>query len=817
MNAHTYRLPVARQLHHSSLIGARRILFSGGIIAWYNLYDSMLVAEVHPMFTAHHELTNRRPTLAFLSENANHESESLMLAGAVEAAERCDVNLLYFTHLENDEVMTPTSELSDTKARQRKLEQLTEQFDVDGVLFIGWSKKFNPEHLAELRQRLHHVPFMSIGKDFESIPSVLMDGGFYVEKITRHLINEHDCREIAFIAPWNNDARVISYDRVLEEFGIADERRIVRHESMTGWSIDTRMRKALSLLLDDRQVAVDAILVMTALDGQYMRDAILERGLRIPEDIALVCYENEPSLTFSKPSLTTIHYPFRELGYTGVETLVQLVRTGECPFITDVPGAILYRDSCGCTVNNVKPMRLDRPASFSKFASLEDAALTVGDTLRSLFPSIPLDYAGLVELFVGDVRGVRSGRFLDSLQKQILYLSDPIPAAGLAEMIDAFREQTIRYTSDDEAMILRAEELLFAARYVTKDRDNYDNILLHIDQMKKRGILDFIGKSLLSTYSIPSIMNTLESYMGWIQIPTNYLVTYNDKDNSFDSCRAIFAYHDHENRLRELGRDTSIRDIFGTFNRIRNRRFALIVMLMHVGEDHIGVSWMETGQCPGDIILTLGIQISTALKGSLLISESQSLVQQLSSEIELRKEKELQLAHYANSDALTRLYNRRFFYDTLNAETRGTAPFSLFFIDIDGFKKVNDTYGHDIGDALLVQISERIIANLGRHVLPVRHAALRDDRHTKAIFRHGGDEFIALIAGARQEQVAGHAQRLVASISEPYFLMNHTVNVSCSIGISRFPEQTRDPLQLVKLADIAMYRAKETGDGFEFY
>ena len=312
-------------------------------------------------------------------------------------------------------------------------------------------------------------------------------------------------------------------------------------------------------------------------------------------------------------------------------------------------------------------------------------------------------------------------------------------------------------------------------------------------------------------------MNTLESYMGWIQIPTNYLITYNDKDNSFDCCSAIFAYHNHENRLREFGEDRSIRDIFATFKKLRNRRFALMVMLLHVGEDQIGVSWMETGQCPGDIILTLGIQISTALKGSLLIAESQSLVQRLSSEIELRKEKELQLAYYANSDALTHLYNRRFFYDTLSAETNGTAPFSLFFIDIDGFKQVNDTYGHDIGDALLVQISERIIANLGDHVLPVRHAALRDDRHTKAIFRHGGDEFIALIRDARQEQVAGYAQRLVASIREPYVLMNHAVNVSCSIGISRFPQETRDPLQLVKLADIAMYRAKETGRGFDFY
>ncbi len=769
------------------------------------------------MFTAHHERATGRPTIAFLSENANHESESLMLAGAAEASERCDANLLYFTHLENDGVLMPAGGISDMKARHRKLERLTEQFNVDGVLFIGWSKRFNSEHLAGLSQRFDRIPFMSIGKDFESIPSVIMNGGLYVEKITRHLINEHGRREIAFIAPWNNDTRVDSYSRTLEEFGFADERRIVQYDDMKSWSIETRMRRVLSLLLEDRQVSIDAVLVMTALDGQYMRDAILERGLRIPEDIALVCYENEPSLTFSKPSLTTIHYPFKELGRAGVEALVQLIRTGECPFITDVPGAILYRDSCGCTVNNVKPMRLDRSVSFSKSLNLEDAALTVGDTLRGLFPLIPLDYAGLAEGFLGDVRGVRSGRFLDALQNQILYLSDPIPAAGLAEMIDAFREQTIRYTSDDEAMILRAEELLFAARYITKDRDHYDNILLHIDQAKKRGILDFIGKSLLSAYSIPSIMNTLESYMGWIEIPTNYLITYNDKDNSFDSCRAIFAYHDHENRLQEFGQDGSIRDIFGTFKRIRNRRFALIVMLMHVGEDQIGVSWMETGQCPGDIILNLGILISTALKGSLLIAESQSLVHRLSSVIELRRDKELQLAYYADSDALTRLYNRRFFYDTLGAETRGTAPFSLFFMDIDGFKKVNDTYGHDIGDVLLVQISERIIANLGKHVLPVRHAALRDDRHTMAIFRHGGDEFIALIAGTRQEQVAGLAARLVSSISEPYDLMNHTVNVSCSIGISRFPEQTRDPLQLVKLADIAMYRAKETGDGFEFY
>lgn len=774
------------------------------------------------MLTNNRELAIRRPTIAFLSENANHESESLMLAGAVEAAEHSDVNLLYFTHLENDEVLKQLSELQDPqialiKARQTKLEQLMEQFDVDGVLFIGWSNKLDPEHLGDLSIRLGDIPFLSIGKDFERIPSVLMNGGAYVEQISRHLVEDHDRRELAFISPWNNDARVNSFSRTLEEYGIGDDRRIVRHEEMTSWGVDTRMRKALSLLLDERKVPVDAILVMTAIDGQYMRDAILERGLRIPEDIALVCYENEPSLTFSRPSLTTIHYPFQELGYAGLENLAQLIRTGGCPFITEVPGAILYRDSCGCTVNNVKPMRLDRPTILTGATDPTEAATSVGDELRRMFPAIPLDYAHLIRLFLGDVRDVHSGRFLEALQKQILHLSSPIPAAGLTEIIEAFRERTLRYTGDNEAMIFRAEELLFAARYMTKDRDNYSSILQHIDQMKKRGILDFVGKSLLSTFSIPSILDTLESYMGWIQIPTNYLITYSSADNRFDACKAIMAYHDHENRLYEYERETSIREIFGTFNRIRDRRFALMVMLMHVGEDQIGVSWMETGRCPGDIILTLGIQISTALKGSLLLEESQSLVRRLTSEIELRKEKELELAYYADSDALTRLYNRRFFYDTLNAESKENSPFSLFFIDIDGFKQVNDTFGHDVGDVLLVQIAERIIDILGDYVLPVRHAVLHDDSHARAIFRHGGDEFIALIDGAWQEQVAKHAERLVASISEPYVIMNNSVHVSCSIGISLFPHATRDPMQLVKFADIAMYRAKETRGAYSFY
>jgi len=167
-----------------------------------------------------------------------------------------------------------------------------------------------------------------------------------------------------------------------------------------------------------------------------------------------------------------------------------------------------------------------------------------------------------------------------------------------------------------------------------------------------------------------------------------------------------------------------------------------------------------------------------------------------------------QLVYHARHDSLTTLPNRLFFSERLNEITRHAKRYNeqtaLLFIDLDRFKQVNDSLGHKIGDVLLKEVAVRISALT---------------RETDVLARVGGDEFIKILTNIEERQnAADAARRIIEEVSKPYMIENHELYVGASIGISIFPEDTQDPVQMQKYADLAMYYAKNRGGmRFQFF
>ncbi len=202
------------------------------------------------------------------------------------------------------------------------------------------------------------------------------------------------------------------------------------------------------------------------------------------------------------------------------------------------------------------------------------------------------------------------------------------------------------------------------------------------------------------------------------------------------------------------------------------------------------------------------------------------MVEKLTSEIHLRKEKEEQLTYIANHDQLTGLLNRYSFYQSIygiinsNADLAKKETFYLFFLDIDGFKQVNDLFGHDVGDLLLKEIAVRIKTVLNGYAYQMSHVSDRKDCQKPvidAIYRLGGDEFTAIIALQDKEKVKQIAAELLESIKKEYFIADHEIQISCSIGISIYPEDSTNGSILLKYADLAMYRAKGARGVYLFF
>jgi diguanylate cyclase (GGDEF)-like protein len=221
--------------------------------------------------------------------------------------------------------------------------------------------------------------------------------------------------------------------------------------------------------------------------------------------------------------------------------------------------------------------------------------------------------------------------------------------------------------------------------------------------------------------------------------------------------------------------------------------------------DQMWHTLLENGQWKGEIwnrrkngeIFPCIAQMSTIRSQNGTIQRFVSVFTDISE----RKEYEERLTHMAYFDALTRLPNRVLFMDRLRQSItlshRNRAQLALLFIDLDGFKEVNDTLGHDIGDLLLQEVARRLLESV---------------RDSDTVSRLSGDEFVVILqevnTQAPVEQVVG---KLLEGLNQPYLLNGCESRISGSIGIAISPGDGTDAEELLKRADEAMYQAKRQG------
>jgi diguanylate cyclase (GGDEF)-like protein/PAS domain S-box-containing protein len=190
-------------------------------------------------------------------------------------------------------------------------------------------------------------------------------------------------------------------------------------------------------------------------------------------------------------------------------------------------------------------------------------------------------------------------------------------------------------------------------------------------------------------------------------------------------------------------------------------------------------------------------------------------------DISERKQAEEQIRFLAYYDGLSKLPNRMLFMEKLSlaleSARRQNHTHAILFLDLDRFKRINDTLGHSVGDRLLQGVAERLRKCLRSSDTVARGGEPQSAADTVA--RLGGDEFIVSITDLnRGEDAAKVARRILDSLSEPFRLDEHEVVITASIGISVFPADGADVESLLKNADAAMYHAKDSGrNAFQFY
>ena len=179
----------------------------------------------------------------------------------------------------------------------------------------------------------------------------------------------------------------------------------------------------------------------------------------------------------------------------------------------------------------------------------------------------------------------------------------------------------------------------------------------------------------------------------------------------------------------------------------------------------------------------------------------------LSQEVMRRQALESKMKHMATHDELTGLANRSLMKSQMeNAiamHQRQGLKLAVLFIDLDGFKAINDQYGHDFGDQVLKQVSTRLESCV---------------RKSDTVCRFGGDEFVILLTSLNnKEESAFIAEKVIDVIAQPYEVDSHKAHLGSSIGIAVYPEDGDNDSELLKMADNLMYRVKSSGKNNYIY
>jgi diguanylate cyclase (GGDEF)-like protein len=217
-----------------------------------------------------------------------------------------------------------------------------------------------------------------------------------------------------------------------------------------------------------------------------------------------------------------------------------------------------------------------------------------------------------------------------------------------------------------------------------------------------------------------------------------------------------------------------------------------IVVLSNIADERLAVQSVQRG--------AQDFLVKDHVNGHMLLRSLRYAIE--------RKLMEERLHDLAHHDSLTGLANRKLFYDRLKAALasarRHELPLALLLLDLNEFKPVNDTYGHQVGDQLLQEVAHRVSDCV---------------READCVARMGGDEFTFIFADiSHAEDAAAAARKILEQMEQPYHVGGHELTMRASIGISLFPDDADHLEDLVRNADVAMYRAKkEKGNAYSFY
>jgi len=650
------------------------------------------------------------------------------------------------------------------------------------------------DQIAAFVQRYHSLPCVCLGVEIPGMSSLLMDNEVGMYTAVKHLIVAHERRKIAMIAgPTANpeaQARYRGFVRALAEQGMhVDARRM-------GFGDFNRASGGLAVaeIFDRRGLGlgeVDAIVCANDVMALGALDELDRRGIRVPRDLSLVGFDDLDFARYARVPLTTVRQPVTEQVRHAVRSLAGALHgTALLKRAITFETEFVRRRSCGCnTRSRERVLSWPSPGEAQDFAEVlrarqKNVVANLRQAAHSGFDFVPEDW---------------EERLFTAFLQQVAEPEAPALVNCVEDICYALlRRDSSVGTTHDVLLVLRRDALACVHDAATRGRI-YDLIqeallvssdMAAIAQAQQRGeLVALMGTvaeataAMLAAPSLDALGEAAAEHLPRLGIRAGAIALFTEPNLVTEESEATLMFGEKgrsEGPVRFPTRQIAPCGFL-------DGRSAVVVPLGFRGE-RLGLAALEFGAPDTMLYEELRLVLSSAVTGALLARA----VDQARREVE----------KLAITDPLTGLHNRRHLSERIRDEfvrmRRHPRSLSLALVDLDGFKQVNDRFGHEAGDRVLVTVAQRLRTGL---------------REVDIVARFGGDEFVILLPETNAAQACMVSGRILQNLSGQPIDEHGIVGATFGVATTDDDGLQIDADELLRRADHALLCGKRAGKG----
>jgi sigma-B regulation protein RsbU (phosphoserine phosphatase) len=595
--------------------------------------------------------------------------------------------------------------------------ELVGAFDLDGIIVSsGTLARRAAPMLGRFLERYRAIPLVSVSVEVDGLPSVLIDNVAGIRELTQHLIDVHGRRRIAFVRVDHpeGELRFAGYRAALGARGLPLDPELVVEGEFT-WEAGV---EAVRVLFDERKTSCDAIVASSDWIAIGALHALRQRGISVPDAVAITGFDDVDEARFSVPSITTVYQPVRELGAVACRLAVDRIQRRETPLVTKVRTRSEYRQSCGCGFSDYRSRSRHPPLLGTGLDGLERERVALELLLLEGVPELGEVLAGdwpaqLLEALSVDLRAKSRDRFLLVLRALLSRARDSKYLHFVQRAISSLFLAVEAYIDNDPQLSQHAQALCEQAHVAAAAEVERIQGRVRWDREHVVHLLNQMSAELRRAFNSETALGVLVQHLERLDVPSCYVAAQAGAPAAAGEASLMLAYERHVSAPGALPRLAFRAGELVPMAHRPGRRHTFIIEPLWFGADTSGFCALERGPSSGLVYETVRELLNSSFYAARLVEARVAETSRRERAEHARLEQEMRLAARIQASILPRTSAARGYHIAAAMQPAtevGGDYFDVLPLDTGCWIGIGDVAGHGFDTGIIMLMIQAAVA-----------------------------------------------------------------------------------------------------------